>query len=249
MDTITAINLMKLKLISFLISALVTFSLFSQQKPKVLLAPLETKPYIKDSLHWKIKELDTGRDSVYLAEIEKDVILEMNMVRSNPKKYAELYLKPILSKFDGNVYRDTDYNIQTVEGIAAVNECINILNKERTLDLLYPNRRLLKMAKYHAVLQGVTEEIGHNTPKGETFHLRLKRFKIPYYLAGENIDYGNNSAREIIIALLVDDNYPSRAHRNNILNNFFNWVGVYFGSHNKYKYMIVTDFISYRMGF
>lgn len=227
----------------------VSFPLLSRTKSKVPTVPLETKPYIKDSLHWKIKELDTGRDSMYLTEIEKDVILEMNMVRSNPKKYAELYLKPMLSKYQGNVYRDNDNYYQTTEGVAAVKECIDVLNKERALDIIYPNRKLRKMAKYHADLQGVTEEIGHNTPKGETFSQRIKRFKIPYYCTGENISYGINSARSIIVDLLIDDNYPSRAHRINILNNFYNKVGVYFGCHKKHKYMFVTDFVGYRTSF
>jgi len=241
---------MKYRAVLFLIVVFFSFPLLSRPKSKVPPAPpLETQRYIKDSLRWKIKELDTGRDSMYLTEIEKDVILEMNMVRSNPKKYADLYLKPMLKKFRGNVFRDTDYDIQTTEGATAVSECIDVLSKERTLDLIYPNRRLRKMAKYHAGLQGVTEQIGHNTPKGETLNQRIKRFKIPCYCWGENIDYGLNSARDIVISLLVDDGVPSRGHRDNILNNFFNWVGVYFGSHKKYKYMIVTDFVSYRTWF
>ena len=234
----------------FLIFTVVSFPLLSRTKPKTPQAPLETQRYVKDSLHWRIKELDTGRDSIYLTDIEKNVILEMNMVRSNPKKYAELYLKPILSKFEGTVlYRGNDLYTQTTEGSAAVKECIDVLSKQRTLDLIYPNRRLRKMAKYHAGLQGVTEQIGHNTPKGETLNQRIKRFKIPCYCWGGNIDYGLNSARDIVISLLVDDGVPSRGHRDNILNNFFNWVGVYFGSHKKYKYMIVTDFVSYRTWF
>jgi uncharacterized protein YkwD len=240
---------MRTKTIIILLFTASVILLCTQSKPKVSMMPIETKPCIKDSLHWKIKELDTGRDSMYLTEIEKDVILEMNMVRTNPKKYAELYIKPMLSKFDGNVYRDADYNIKTTEGTAAVKECIDILSKERTLDLVYPNRKIRKMSKYLADLQGPTEQIGHNTPLGETFIQRVKRFKIPYYLAGENIDYGNNSARKIILALLIDDNYPSRAHRDNILNNFYNKVGVYFGGHKKYKYMFVTDFVGYRLDF
>lgn len=35
---------------------------------------------------------------------------------------------------------------------------------------------------------------------------------------GENLDFGNWSAVEIVIALLVDDGVPSRGHRANILS-------------------------------
>lgn len=240
---------MKTRAILILLLIFGISSLHAQSKTKAPKASIETKPYIKDSLHWNIKELDTGRDSMYLSEIEKDVILEMNMVRRDPKKYAELYIKPMLSKFQGNVYRASDCNIQTTEGTAAVKGCIDVLSKERAHDLIYPNQRLREMAKYLADLQGATEQIGHRTPQGETFVERMRRFKIPYYCIAENIDYGNNSARNIILSLLIDDNYPSRAHRNNILNNFYNKVGVYWGSHKKYKYMLVTDFVGYRLDF
>jgi hypothetical protein len=49
-----------------------------------------------DSANWDIASLDTAANVDYLTGFEKDVILEMNKARSDPKKYAELYIRPTL---------------------------------------------------------------------------------------------------------------------------------------------------------
>ncbi|MEI6751600.1 MAG: CAP domain-containing protein [Paludibacter sp.] len=235
---------MRIKTVFFLLFIFSCFPMLSSTKPNVPITPLETQLYIKDSLHWNIKQLDTARDSMYMSEIEKDVVLELNMVRNNPKIYAELYIKPMLSKFRGLKFdMDEDNCLLTKEGVAVVEECIKVLNDKKTCLLLYPNKKLSKMSKYHAELQGKTEECGHDTPKGETLEQRIKRFKIPNNLYAEDIIYGPFSAREIVVGLLVDDGVPSRGHRNIILNNKFNAVGVCYGSHKKYKCMCVIDFV------
>ena len=57
---------------------------------------------------WDLASLDTARNAPYLNDVEKDVILEMNKVRSDPKKYAELYIKPQLKYYSGNRYSVQD---------------------------------------------------------------------------------------------------------------------------------------------
>src|SRR5687768_390031 len=55
--------------------------------------------------YWNIKKLDAARKSRAVSELEADVLLEINKVRSNPSRYAELYLKPMLKDFDGKLYK------------------------------------------------------------------------------------------------------------------------------------------------
>jgi hypothetical protein len=90
-------------------------------KRETVAANTSTQRANADAANWDIAKLDTARDAAYLSAIEKDVILEMNKVRSDPKKYAELYIKPRLQYFNGNLYsvpgRTT---IQTNEGKKAV---------------------------------------------------------------------------------------------------------------------------------
>jgi len=42
---------------------------------------------------------------------------------------------------------------------------------------------------------------------------------------GENIAYGKTSARDVVIALIVDDGLPARTHRKNIFNRSFKYAG------------------------
>lgn len=61
-----------------------------------------------------------------------------------------------------------------------------------------------------------------------------------YY--GENISYGYDDARKIVIQLLEDDNVLNRGHRKNILSRAFTHVGIGCGTHKRYNYMCVQDF-------
>ena len=202
--------------------------------------------YVRDTQNWDMKKLDTARDSMYLSENERNIVLELNMVRSDPQKYARLYIKPRLTKYVGLRYDlGNDHWMVTSEGVAAVQECIEVLNVAKSCLPLYPDSKLSRMSKYHTDMQGATELVGHDSPNGETFSGRIKRFKIPYINCAENIDYGRSSARDIVVGLLVDDAVPSRGHRANILNNIYNKVGVGCGTHLKYRYMCVMDFVRF----
>jgi len=61
-------------------------------------------------------------------------------------------------------------------------------------------------------------------------------------MIGENIDYGNTDARDIIMHLLIDDGVKSRGHRENILNPMFLVVGSALGPHQKYRHACVSNF-------
>jgi uncharacterized protein YkwD len=71
---------------------------------------------------------------------------------------------------------------------------------------------------------------------------RLKRFVKDRMTMGENIDYGNSSAEDIVVSLVIDDGVPSRGHLKNIMNSSFCRAGVALGPHKKYKFMCVIDF-------
>ena len=62
-----------------------------------------------DSANWDISSLDTAAEMDYLSPAEKDVILEMNKVRADPKKYAELYIQPILQYNWGGPFGANSY--------------------------------------------------------------------------------------------------------------------------------------------
>jgi hypothetical protein len=47
-----------------------------------------------DARNWDIARLDTAKDVNWLTGLEKDVMLELNKLRSDPQKYVRLYLNP-----------------------------------------------------------------------------------------------------------------------------------------------------------
>ncbi len=88
-----------------------------------------------DAINWDISVLDTAAEIDYLSPAEKDVILEMNKARADPKKYAELYIKPMLQYNWGGPFGNNSYlapgetvYTSTNEGKNGIQSCINDLS-------------------------------------------------------------------------------------------------------------------------
>ena len=189
---------------------------------------------------WDIKVLDVARDVDYLTDIEKDVVLELNMVRSNPKKYAELYIQPMLKYFNENKYSEPGKTtVITQEGAASVQECIEELSQAASIGILTFEKGLYLAAKDHTEDQGKTGNTGHEGSDGSKLRDRVNRYGNAGAL-GETISYAKNTGRSIVIQLLVDDGVPSRGHRNIIMNGSYTQVGSSVGTHSRYGNMCVT---------
>jgi len=192
---------------------------------------------------WEMGINDTIAHADYLKEIERQVIIEINMVRTDPSEYARKYLVPMrayyhntLLQFPGKVA------ISTVEGRRALDECIKELQADKSLLPLSPKKGLTLAARDHAKDQAKTGATGHTGSDTSTMESRLNRYGRWDISAGENIDYGNGDARRIVTSLLIDDGVSSRRHRRNLLNGTFKFVGVAFERHRVYKCMCVMDF-------
>jgi uncharacterized protein YkwD len=185
---------------------------------------------------------DTARKVKYLNNLEKDVILELNKVRTNPPLYAKTQLKKLRSYYQGNIINYPGMvRISTNEGVVAVDECINTLLKTKPMDVLLPSDGLSKSAKDLVKDQAPTNNIGHKGSDGSFPSDRMNRYGSWLSLSAENIDYGYDQADLIVMSLLVDDGVSSRGHRKNILNSNLKVIGVASGKHNLYRYMFVMD--------
>ena len=190
-------------------------------------------------------KLNTAKDCDYLTESEKGVILEMNKVRQDPKRYAEIYIEPYLDMFEeGNVLNHPEIGrIGTEEGVEAVKDCINYLKHSSSRKLLYPSLSLTKAAEEHAVDQGRTGAMGHIGSNGSTPAQRLKRNGANVSGFAENIYYGNpTDPRFIVIDLLIDDGVPGRGHRKNIMSGNLGYAGVSIRPHKSYGHVCVIDY-------
>jgi uncharacterized protein YkwD/TolA-binding protein len=199
-----------------------------------------------NSSDWDIQSLDTGRQASFLSLLEKDVLLELNLLRSNPPRYAELYLTAFRKMFKGmKIMASGQTSLITYEGTKAVDECIRVLKKIPSLPIFSPVEGLARAARDHAKDQARTGRTGHDGSDGSTMVQRIERYGQWTGLCGENISYGYNNARRIIIQLLVDDGVPSRGHRESFLNPQFGLAGIACGKHATYKYMCVVDMASF----
>lgn len=200
-----------------------------------------------DAENWDIEALDTAKDADYLTGIEKDVVLEMNKVRSDPKKYAELYIRPKLNYFNGKNFSEPGkITLVTQEGKKAVDDCIAALSKMKSVPLLTPELGLSLGAKDHVTDQSKTGQTGHTGSDKSTPFTRITRYGQGYTTAGENLAYGETTGRGIVTQLLIDDGVPSRGHRTNIMNKGFLQTGVAFGTHPQFRTMCA---ITYAAGY
>ena len=172
------------------------------------------------------------------------VIEEMNRCRQNPKEYAETTLKKHLECFIyDKIYLDANgKRIKTKEGRERVLEVINELKGMQPLEPLTYDEDLTNAARSHCSDIGPSGHTGHNSSDGTSMGDRLKRYVKNRMTMGENIDYGNSSAEDIVISLVIDDGVPSRGHLKNIMNSSYHRAGVALGPHKKYKFMCVIDF-------
>jgi uncharacterized protein YkwD len=187
---------------------------------------------------WNSEEMNTGKSASYLSPMDKEVLIELNKVRTNPGLYAELYVIPILSHFKGNI--DTTSNVETNEGVKAIKECILALKKTDKMGILHPDESLARVAKRHTSAQSKTDQTGHTSPDGETFEERLRNVK--FMRTGECLSYGDETARSVVTSLLIDDGVPTRGHRKIILTPGFSSAGISSGKHKEYKDMCTIDF-------
>lgn len=178
----------------------------------------------------------------YLSVLEKQVIEETNLARTKPKVYAKILAKR-RKYFDGKLYKvPNKVPIITNEGVRSLNEAINFLNSVKPLQPLSPSKGLSLAAKDHANDTGLRGMTGHSGSDGSSLTDRINRYGQWKIYAGENVSYGQETARKIVIQLIVDDGVYSRGHRNNIFNPKFNKIGVGYGTHSRYEHMCVQDF-------
>jgi uncharacterized protein YkwD len=173
-----------------------------------------------------------------LSEAERDLLTEINLVRANPQVYAS-YLEKMKPLFQGKQYTAVGrVPLMTEEGWTAVDEAIRFLRAAKPCGPLNPSRGLSLAAFAHVKDQSGTGATGHRGASG-MIEDRVKPFGNWQGGIGENITYGNDSARERLLTWLIDDGFPSRGHRMRLMSNDYKVAGVSCGSHPQFSAMCV----------
>jgi uncharacterized protein YkwD len=178
----------------------------------------------------------------YMSALELAVLEELNLARTNPKTYA-LLLQDYRATFNGKIAkRPGKIDLMTSEGTRAVDEAIRALNKQSPLDALRPSKGMSLGARDHVRDIGPKGITGHNGSDGSRPFDRINRYGEWQQTAGENISFGNDEGRAVLIQLIVDDAVPNRGHRTNIFKKEFNRIGIACGPHKVYGTMCVQTF-------
>lgn len=187
--------------------------------------------------------LNTAVNAGYLSPLEKEIVFEINLFRSDPALYAEKYIAPLATRYNNKILAyPGDIPIKTVEGVPALHECVRELKKMKPLPLVYPDDKLTRAADDHVADQSRTGKTGHVGSDNSNLRARIERYGKWEKRIAENIAYGNTSARQVVIFLLIDDNVRSRGHRKTFLNPDLKLVGISCGKHPEYQTMCVMDF-------
>ena len=167
---------------------------------------------------------------------------ETNLVRRDPAAYAS-HLEAMLSRFEGKLLeRPGRPLLRTEEGAAAVREAIAALRARKPVQELRWSKGLAGAAADHVKDQGPIGGLEHRGTDGSDPARRAARRGRWVTAMAENIAFGENPARQVVIQLLVDDGVPDRGHRDNILDPRWGAEGVACGPHREYRQICVMDY-------
>jgi len=169
------------------------------------------------------------------------VIREMNLARQHPALYAT-FLRELRSKMSGNVLVLPGHTrILTKEGTAAVDEAIRFLQNAQPLPPLALSRGMSRAAADHCADQA-GGGFGHEGRDRSHGGQRIARYGTVMGGWAENISYGKSSARDVVLALIIDDGLKARKHRKNIFDPNYTVAGAAFGRHARFGTMCSMDF-------
>lgn len=171
-----------------------------------------------------LEKANTAKNIRYLKEDEKEVIFYTNLARADGKRFAESYLALYLKS---NALPPDSFILSLIEQ----------LDSTRDLPMLYPDNDLRDIARNHAVTSGKLGTQGH-----QGFEKRFKQASKTFAAYGENCYYGVDNPLLIVIELLIDKGFENLGHRRNMLDPYFNSIGISIMPHKEFGHNCVMDF-------
>jgi uncharacterized YkwD family protein/spore coat assembly protein SafA len=141
------------------------------------------------------------------------------------------------------IYPSQEIRIPTKKSIKSIErQVIDLTNQERQNAGLAPLQldwQLSRVARYKSRDMRDTGYFAHRSPQyGSPFDM-MKRFKVQYSSAGENIAVGQTSPEQV-----VKEWMNSPGHRKNILNDTYTYIGVGYAKGGSYGTYWTQMFIS-----
>ena len=185
------------------------------------------------------QQLSSAKGSA-AATLEQEVLKEINLVRTRPAEYAA-YLEQLRPYFNGKEYRRPGMpGLLTQEGTQALDEAISFLRSLKPAPALTLSQGMRSGAFELVREQAGTDSTGHRGRDGSFCEQRTQRFGSWKEPIGENLSYGNDTARERVLTLLIDDGFANRGHRKRLLDSSFRVAGIACGDHKLGAMCVIT---------
>ena len=171
-------------------------------------------------------------DYSFMSTLEKSMIDEINLMRSNPKGYVKLLEDYVIEEKKVMIMVGPDFDV-------AVNELKSQLRSMAPLSILKPHKKLYEVAKAHGIDNKNHHQIEHTGSDGRSSFQRVKdsglNNSITYesgqgnYAPNENLATGTKdiTVREIVMTLLIDAGISTRGHRKALLEPTWEYVACY----------------------
>jgi uncharacterized protein YkwD len=183
-----------------------------------------------------------AEDPSGLPDLKNEIVREINQLRKDPKEYI-VYLEELKKYYSGkDLKRPGKVIITTKEGVSALEQAIDYLKKVKPVQALKLSEGMSLAAQDHIMNIINTGITGHKGADGSMPGDRLNRRGKWENAVGENICYGFDTAREIVLWLLIDDGVDDRGHRLNFFRPEYNFIGVHACSHPVYFTICVITF-------
>jgi uncharacterized protein YkwD len=229
-------------LFRFLVCASIAFfvSPFEAQAQKT---KSKAKKPVAQTIEPQVKTASTPTPKIVPSELEESVLTEINSARREPQKfiaYLEEYKKTAAGK---SFVLPSRMKIITIEDAAdLLADTIGDLKKMSAAEPLNFSDGLLKVARNHYADIKDNFSLGHTGRDGSNLEKRMQKIGEAGRDVAENLSYGAATAREVVLAWIIDDGIKSRAHRKVVFNRNFKLFGVACGKNSKNESICVAEF-------
>lgn len=216
-----------------------------------------------------IDSLNTAKSCQYMKPEEREMVYEINLVRSNPAGYVntiDSILKRSLMtlKTRGKGQRnyaltfstttvngkeskkiDTTWNYENVEEVRALRSLRYDLKTMNKRSVLQPDSGIYLAMKSFAADQDLHQwKLLHTGSNGDSPWDRIKKYS-PKMLFGNENGAGSspkNNARETVLQLLMDCGIPGYGHRYNLLDKQWTHVACLFAGQKEGMHRWIQNF-------
>ncbi len=181
------------------------------------------------------------KDLSFLTDMEKEVLLYMNDVRTSPERHAA-HLKDVEEKPGWPVRPENRLPKATGEGRQGMDETILSLQNREPPPPLKASKGLTLAARDLVQDIGSKGLTGHKGSNGSTPFDRMNRYGRWEGRTYEILTYGYRDAGALIDALLTDMSPTGRENRESLFDRTFLVAGVACGPHRTYRTMCAIIF-------